>query len=359
VKLRKEARVLKAKAVASLRRATASFNSYEDDGRITSILLHIQHAFEMLLKAALVQTRVQVFDRKLGRAIGFEKCVNLGHEHLGLREEEAGTLRAIDALRDDEQHWHNYLSEGLLYTHARAAITLFDDLLQRVFGEGLADHLPVRVLPISVEAPKDIQILIDEEYSQISQLLRPGRRRRAEAQARIRSMLAMEAHVAEGVVVSKKDVNRVQRGIREGKPREQVFPRLSQLGTDISGEGVQVTVRFSKKEGAPVRLVGPDEHVEAAAVREVDLQRKYHWSATELAEKVGLSLPKSIALRRYLGIDDDPTCRHVFVFGSLRLPRFSDNAFTRMRDTLTSVDMNEVWRLHRPGKRGSRSAATA
>ncbi len=70
MKVRKEAGVLKAKAVSSLRRATVAFNSYEDDGRVTSVLLHLQHGFEMLLKAALVQRKVEVFDRKLGGPSG-------------------------------------------------------------------------------------------------------------------------------------------------------------------------------------------------------------------------------------------------------------------------------------------------
>ena len=54
-----------------------------------------------------------------------------------------------DVLRDDEQHWFNDVSEGLLYLHARAAVTLFDELLFRAFKERLADHLPTRVLPVS------------------------------------------------------------------------------------------------------------------------------------------------------------------------------------------------------------------
>jgi hypothetical protein len=357
VKLRREARMLKSKAVDSLRRSTSAFNSYVDAGRVTSVLLHLQHAFEMLLKGALVQRKVRVFDKQLGQAIGFEKCVNLGQEHLKLSDEEAGTLRAIDALRDDEQHWYNYLSEGLLYAHARAAVTLFDDLLQRCFEDRLVDHLPLRVLPISVEPPKDIQLLIDEEYSQIADLLQPKRRRRPEASARIRSLLAMEAHVAEGVRVSSKDVIRVQRAIRQGKGRDQVFPRLSVITTDIAGEGILVKVRFSKTTGAPVRLVKAAEPVEAAAIREVDLQRKYHRSPTELAEALGLSRPRAVALRRYLRIDDDPDCRHDFVFGSQTHRGFSDNAFTRMREALANVDMDEVWRKHGPRRRPGGAAA--
>ncbi len=54
VKLRNEARVLKRKAISSMRAAMAAFNSPHDDGRVTAVLLHLQHAFEMLMKAALV-----------------------------------------------------------------------------------------------------------------------------------------------------------------------------------------------------------------------------------------------------------------------------------------------------------------
>jgi len=63
-----------------------------------------------------------------------------------------------------------------------------------------------------------------------------------------------------------------------------------------------------------VRLVVADEEVEAAAIREVDLQWKYHWSPSELATKLKLTGPRALALRRYLKIDDDPACRHTFVF---------------------------------------------
>lgn len=81
-------------------------------------------------------------ERTLGRSIGYEKCVRLGREHLGLSEEQCGTLRAIDAMRDDEQHWIAEFSEGLLYLHARAGVTLFDEILGDVFDERLADHCP-------------------------------------------------------------------------------------------------------------------------------------------------------------------------------------------------------------------------
>ncbi|MFI6662941.1 hypothetical protein ACIBL8_46520 [Streptomyces sp. NPDC050523] len=305
----------------------------------------------MLLKAALVHNNVPVFDKKLGRSIGFEKCLELSRQepNIKLTDAEAGTLRAIDALRDDEQHWFNSVSEPILFIHARAGVTLFDDLLNRVFGERLADSLPLRVLPISTEPPMGLDILIDQEFSQIQDLLQPGRRARNEARARIRTLLAIEGHASEESLVSEKDVDRVEKGIAQGRPRNAVFPALEQISTAFSGEGPTLTVRFDQK-GPPVKFA--DSESDAAAIREIDLQKKFHWPATELAKKLDLSRPRLLALRQHLGIDDDPKCFYVFEMGAQKHPRFSDNALKLMRESMKTLDMDEVWEAHKPIGRG-------
>jgi hypothetical protein len=94
--------------------------------------------------------------------------------------------------------------------------------------------------------------------------------------------------------------------------------------------------------------VPADDPRDVAAVREVDLQRKYYLSASELAERVGLTQPRSLALRRHLGVDDDEDDTHVFVFDSQRIPRYSDNALLKMQEALAQVDMDKVWEEHRP-----------
>jgi hypothetical protein len=337
-KLRREARTLKAKALCSLRRAVTAFNSCDDDGRTTSVLLHMQHAAEMLLKAILVQKRAKVFDPTKQTSIGFEKCVNLATQHAKLTQEEAGLLRAVDALRDAEQHWMIVVPEDVLYLHARGFITTFDDLLKRTLDDALADHLPGRVLPISTQPPIGFDLLVDREFSQIRELLQPGKRQRDEARGRIRTLLAMESHVAEGVDISEADIDRVEKAIRTGKLRSDVFPRLDALDTQISGMGATLSVRFTKKagEGAPVRFIAADDPTEAAAVREVDLQRRFHLSATQLAKAIKLTPPKSHALRQKLGIDADPHCMHTFTFGKSKHPMFSDTASTRMREAMTA-----------------------
>jgi hypothetical protein len=328
VKLVRDARTLKEKAIASLRIALTTFNSYDDEGRVCSTLLHLQHACEMLLKASLSQRRVKVFDKVSGRSLGFEKCIRLCSAEYGLTPSEAGIMRAVDKWRDAAQHWFVIVSEDLLYMHTRALVTAFDDYLKRVLSDDLASHLPPRVLPVSTQPPGDFEFLVDREYRLIGELLRPGKRQRDEARARIRSMLAMEALVADEVEISERDIDRIERAIKSGAEIGKVFPRLITVSTNTAGEGVTLKVHFSKKEGAPVRYVGGDDPEGAAAVREVDLRKKFHMRASELAETLRLTAPKAKALRWRLNIDADATCYHEFEFGKSKFPCFSDNACT-------------------------------
>lgn len=357
MKLKQESRVLKQKALESLIFTIETFNSPHDGGRATRVLLHLQHAFEMLLKAALVQTKdKRVFDSETGRSIGFERCLRLAAENdvIKLGESDAGTLRAIDAMRDDEQHWFNIVAEQLLYLHARAGVTLFDELLQRVFGEHLADRLPGRVLPLSVDPPRDLAVVLDEEYAQISALLQPGRRAGHEARARLRTLLALEAHLEPDTRVSDKDVTRVERAIRDGRTRDEVFPRLGEITTAIDGEGMHLVVHFSKTQGVPVRYES-DKTIPAAGIREVDLLKKYHRSPGALAEALGISASRSTALRRHLGMETDGPYSHQFVLSPSNKPRrYSDNALRLMRETLETTDMDVVWKAHSPNL-GARS----
>jgi hypothetical protein len=132
VKLRRDARNLKQKALSSLRRGLVAFNAYDDDGRITTVLLHFQHCCEMLVKAALVQKRVNIFDGS-GRTFSLEKCANLAKQHCGVTEGEAGLMRALDSLRNAEQHWFIRIDEDVLYLHARGLVTL-----STIFSSGIS-----------------------------------------------------------------------------------------------------------------------------------------------------------------------------------------------------------------------------
>ena len=65
---------------------------------ISGACYSMQHAFEMLLKAALVQAGKPVFDEATGRSVGFERCIGLAmsDDTIKLSETDAGTLRDLD-----------------------------------------------------------------------------------------------------------------------------------------------------------------------------------------------------------------------------------------------------------------------
>jgi hypothetical protein len=145
-----------------------------------------------------------------------------------------------------------------------------------------------------------------------------------------RGPLALEGHMAGDTLVSERDVNRVERAVRDGKKVSQVFPRLGSVGATSTGEGPAVKVHFTKRGGAPVTFIPADDPREAAAIRKIDLERKYHLSKKALAEQLELTAPRATALRRYLRIDEDEDCVHVFQFASQRHYRYSDNALRKM-----------------------------
>jgi hypothetical protein len=351
-KHKRDARTLKGKSLASLRRAISIFNSHEEDGRATSVLLHLQHSGEMLIKAALVQRGQKIFDKSTHKSKGFAKCLNLSGEHLQCTTAEVGALRTIDVLRDTEQHWFALVPEELLYLESRAFVTAFDAILHRIFGEHLSEHLPERVLPIStLPLPNDMSTLFSSKYEQVKALLRPGKRRRDEARGLIRTLLAMEAHVVDEVEVNETDVSRVEKAVKANREWTVAFPRLAQIVTQFEGDGLAVVVRISKSEGTPVRLIAADDPSEAAAIREVDLQKRFRYSPTELAQKLSMKMHYVASLKAYLGIDVDQQCVHEFVFGSQKHKRYSDTAIERLRNAMSTMDVAEIYRAsrRRPG----------
>jgi len=343
MKLKRDARTLKLKAIASLRRGLEVFNSHDEQGRTESVLLHLQHCSEMLMKAILVQKSKAVFDKEKGTSIGLEKALNVATSNAYITPAQAGSIRSIDAMRDAAQHWMIIVPEDALYINCRALITTMDELLQTHFDDSLAKNLPTRVLPLSTQPITDFDLLIDREYTQISELLGPKKRARDEARGRIRTLLAMEAHVSDTVTVSERDIDRIERAVKNGTEVERVFPRLMTLASDVSGEGPTIKVRITKKEGAPVRYVSGDDPESAAAIREVDLQKKYHISPQQLATQLGISTNRCKALRTHLGIDNDPASVMVFEFGSQKHPRYSDNALRILKESNTPEIVELAW----------------
>jgi len=126
--MKKEAKILRQKAVASLILSIEHFNRPSDTGRTEAVLILLDHAFEMLLKAAILHRGGSIREKGAKQTIGFDHCVRKSLSDGTLRfldEEEALLLQAINGLRDAAQHHIVDISEAHLYIQAQAGLGIF------------------------------------------------------------------------------------------------------------------------------------------------------------------------------------------------------------------------------------------
>jgi len=350
-RLRRETRHFKTHAINSLILSIEMFNRPHSLLRSEAVLFFLQHAFEMLLKAAIFQTRGKVCDTGSSVTYRFDKCLGIARGELGaITEDEIKTLSILDSLRDCAMHHLLMLSEEGLYLQAQAGVTIFNTILERVFQENLSYYLPERVLPISTNPPKEMQLFIDNEFTSIKELIAPGKRQRAEAKARIRPYLIMES-VLEGEASqpSEYKTNRALSRIRSDENWRAIFPSVSTLKLDTSGHGLTFSVRFTRDEkAAPVYIVREGEDLTGAtAVREVNLLDRYSMGITQIADKIGLGRNKTLALIMHVGIQEDPDCFKEFRHRTLRYKGYSPKALEKMLEvthSLSEADIEKIWK---------------
>jgi len=208
-------------------------------------------------------------------------------------------------------------------------VTLFADVLRACFGEDLAEFLPNRVMPVSKNPPTDIALFLDREFAEIRSLLAPGRRQQSEAHARLRPMLIMEAALAD--MAQQPTTNEVARAayrLKRGEDWRDIFRGVASLRLDTTGSGLTFSVKFTRDPGAaPVRLLRPgEEAVDAALIREVNVLERYSMGLKDVAEKLGLSQPKTLALVRHLGLQADEDCFREITVGKNTFKRYTPKA---------------------------------
>lgn len=358
--MKREARLLLEKGCDSVLLSIEFFNRPHDRGRVSSTLILLNHAFEMLLKAALVHRGGRIRETRANQTIGFDTCVRRGLTAGDLKfltEEQALLLQSINGLRDAAQHDLLEISEGQLYVHAQAGVTLFRDLLKDVFGQDLADHLPERVLPISTSPPNNLTTLFDSEVSEIKKLLRPGRRRKIDAEARLRPLAILDAAIrGEKGQPSAGDLRRIEKELSSGKSWQDIFKGVSAIEITADPAGPGLSLRLSKKEGIPIQLV-PEGTPDAAvvAVKRVDELGFYNLGAKELGDKVGLTMPKTVAVVDYLELRSDLEYYKEFKIGSQLHKRYSPKAIERIKSALQKESAEDIWAKRQVTARKSRS----
>lgn len=358
--MRREARLLLERASDSLLLAIEHFNRPWDRGREEAVLIFLDRSFELLLKAAIVHQGGRIREPRARETIGHDKCVRKCLTESGVKsldEDEALTIQIINGLRDAAQHHLLEISEQQLYLYAQAGATLFDRILTRVFRKHLRDSLPERVLPVSTSPPRDLDVLMEAEFSELKRLCKPGSRKRLLARARARALAIVEASLrGERLQPSKGELDRLLKEVGRATDWKEVFPGVAHLNLDTSGSGFAVSLRISKSEGEPVTLV-PEGTPGATivAVRRVNELSYYSLGLSNLAEKLRLSPPRTLALVRHLELQNDAEHFKEIQIGSVKYKRYSLKALDRLKRALGEINMAEVWAQHKPpGRRRSR-----
>ncbi|GIV02390.1 MAG: hypothetical protein KatS3mg015_1220 [Fimbriimonadales bacterium] len=354
--MKREAKLLLEKASDSLVLAIELFNRPNDRGRVSSTLIHLDHSFEMFMKAAILHRGGRIREKRAKETIGFDACVrrSLSDGKIKyLTEEQALVLQTINGLRDAAQHHLLDISEGQLYVHMQSGVTLFRDLLKSVFDQDLASHLPERVLPVSTSPPTDLGTLFESEVEEIKKLLRPGRRRRVEALARLRPLAILDATIrGEKGQPSDSDLRRIGGEVTHGKAWADVFQGAAAVEIAADGTGPSLSLRLSKKEGIPIQLV-PEGTPGASvvAVKRVNELDFYSLGAKQLAEKVGLTMPKTVAVVDHLDLRKDPECYKEIKIGKTVFKRYSEKAIEAIKQAVNKESADEIWAKRRSRNR--------
>ena len=342
---------LKKRANSSLMLAIELFNRPHEQGRAEGVLILLHHAFEMLLKAIIKDKTGSVHKKGDKYSYRFDKCLEVARNEVNIiSSDDRGFLSILDAHRDTSVHFYQEISEDLLYVQAQAAVTLFNDLLKSIFKESLGDMIPERVLPVSTRPPKDLQVMLDNELSQIDDLLKLGSRKGSQAAARLRPIMALAtASRDKAERVTETELHRVVSRRRRGEDWNVVLPEVAQLKLDTRGEGIPISLRIKKDAESAVRIAKSDETpVGTVFKQEINIWDKYNLNRNDLAQKLKLTGPKTSALILELGIQEDPECYKVLNRKSTNIKGYSKKALDLLRQAIEDgIDVADVWQKHR------------
>ncbi|WP_336336870.1 DUF3644 domain-containing protein [Haloarcula brevis] len=311
----------KVTAINSFRLAVELFNRPTERGRIVGVLKFLNHSFEMLLKASILENGGDIRGEDgEGNTISFEKCVNYcrdgdrgNHDLKVLSGSQAAALLAINNQRDYAEHEQVQIQEEQLYLQSRQAVEIFAELLKEVFDEDLSDHLPERILPLATMMPVDMVNLIQAEISEIRHLLNDGEV--DEARRRVKSLDSLERGLDdEGGTPSKAQLNEILDSLEEGENLEAVFPNVfaSLTGDVKAGEGRRI--QLGNDDGIPASYVPYEEIDEDSDVHlftEKNLHDRFpldpHPVRDAVREELGtdISWQKTKAVIKELGLLDD------------------------------------------------------
>lgn len=357
--MKKQPKILFEKSLDSLVLSIEHFNRPWDRGRHEAVLILLDRSFELLLKSIILHKGGKIREPYEKETIGFEKCVRkciTDNQVKCLSEEEGLTIQIINSFRDAAQHDVVVLSEQELYMYSQAGVTLYKDLIKKVFKESLKDHVPERILPISTQPPTDLHTMVEADFKEIKSLLKPHSRKQMEAKSKLKSLAIIESSL-EGVrnQPSEIELNKLAKSVKDGMKWSEIFPGIASLNIDTQGNGINVDIRITKNEGEKVQLV-PEGTPGATvlAVKRVNELDFYALGLKQVAKKIGLGANKALAVIRHLNIQESDDYYKEVKIGNSRFKRYSGLAIKRIQEELPNLVVEDVWQKNRPGAKAAK-----
>lgn len=360
--MKKEAKHLFEKAIDSLILSIELFNRPNECARTHGVLIFLDHSFEMLLKASIVEKGGKIKPRKGNETIGFSSCLRKAfsdNKVKFLSEDQVLTLQALNGLRDAAQHYTLIISEQHLYIQAQASLTLFRDIVRKVFKKELATKLPERVLPLSTVPPTDIQAFFTTEVGEIKKLLAPGKRKKIDVNERLRALAILENSM-QGIESQPSDegLKELSDKIRKGLTFEDIFPGVASLNITQNGFGPSLDLRITKAGGIPVALVPEGTPGNAIVgikrVAELDF---FNLPTKKISDKLGIGMLKLVAVIKELNIQSDPEMYKEIKLGSQTHKRYSAKALKLLEEKLPDLDTDLIFKKYRTAKKSKKKAA--
>jgi len=362
--VKRKTRLLKTTALESLTLAVEVFNRPSPVARTQGVLLNLQHSFEMLLKAVIWEEQGRIQPRRGGQSYSLRESIGIVRAAGKLQEDEAVVVALIAGQRDAVQHEGAAVTEERLYVDAASGLRVFDDVLQRCFGERLADHphFANRMLPITANPPRELHVLTSSDVERVRELLAPGRHRHAEALAYLRTLVVSEQvaldPTAEVTHPTEHQLGRIGKKLQEADDWTKVLPGLARLSLEHD-EGQTYSLRIVKSKDAPgVRVIRPGEDgaEDASSILKVSELEYWCFYQMDLASRASLTAYETQAFIHLLGIKDDPESYRLIMMGKQPHARYSGRALRLIRDAKAAGRLEEAKAALREHRRQVREA---
>ena len=338
--MKREAKQLLEKAVDSAVVGVDHYNRLWDRGRAEAVLIFLDRAFELLMKAIIVERGVKISQKRdrnlsIGSSEALRKCVS-NDKTKCISEEQAISIQNLNLLRDAAQHYIVSVSEGQLYVYAQSAITIFLELLKSEFAIEMGEKFPERLSLVNFAVPSDFSTMLDIEFSAIKLMLAPGSRKRLDAKSKIRAFAVLERSLSGSELHhSDSELGAFADQVASGEDWRKIFPGINTVRIDPNGSEMGMILKIAKaKKGDEDTVTLVPEGTPGAAVvgvKTVNDLSYYSMYFLGMVQKIRTKYPQlnRADVQNMIGdlnLKNDPQMYKEYIMGKQEHKRYSPKA---------------------------------